>query len=69
MMIGPAGFVAESRLASARRMAFLCRSGEDLPEGVIVLPGLDLSMSEQHWQMVAPEPTPGQHTNPASRSH
>ena len=40
-----------------------------LPEGVIVLPGLDLSMPEQHWQMVAPELAPGQHANPASRSH
>ncbi|MBX5189690.1 double-strand break repair protein AddB [Rhizobium sp. NZLR3b] len=41
----------------------------NLPEGVIVLPGLDLSMPERHWQMVAPEPAPGQHANPASRSH
>ncbi|MDF0697380.1 double-strand break repair protein AddB [Rhizobium sp. MC63] len=41
----------------------------DLPEGVIVLPGLDLAMPEGHWQMVAPEPAPGQHANPASRSH
>ncbi|MBX4890739.1 double-strand break repair protein AddB [Rhizobium bangladeshense] len=41
----------------------------NLSEGVIVLPGLDLSMPERHWQMVAPEPAPGQHANPASRSH
>ncbi|MDK4726017.1 double-strand break repair protein AddB [Rhizobium phaseoli] len=41
----------------------------NLREGVIVLPGLDLAMPEGHWQMVAPEPVPGQHTNPASRSH
>ncbi|ACE89031.1 double-strand break repair helicase AddB type protein [Rhizobium phaseoli] len=41
----------------------------NLREGVIVLPGLDLAMPEEHWQMVAPEPVPGQHANPASRSH
>ncbi|MFS8148472.1 double-strand break repair protein AddB [Rhizobium sp. BR 249] len=41
----------------------------NLPEGVIVLPGLDLSMPDRHWPMVAPEPAPGQHVNPASRSH
>ena len=41
----------------------------NLPEGVIVLPGLDLAMPERHWQMVAPELSPGQHANPASRSH
>jgi len=41
----------------------------NLAEGVIVLPGLDLSVPERHWQMVAPEPAPGQHANPASRSH
>ncbi|RWX17161.1 double-strand break repair protein AddB [Rhizobium hidalgonense] len=40
-----------------------------MPEGVIVLPGLDLSMPEKDWQMVAPEPAPGQLANPASRSH
>ncbi|NLS05901.1 double-strand break repair protein AddB [Rhizobium sp. P32RR-XVIII] len=41
----------------------------NLPEGVIVLPGLDLSMPETHWQMVAPETASGQRENPASRSH
>ncbi|MGO8506710.1 hypothetical protein AB9F35_35990, partial [Rhizobium leguminosarum] len=40
-----------------------------LPEGVIVLPGLDLSMPETHWQTAAPAPAPGQPANPASRSH
>lgn len=41
----------------------------DLPEGVIVLPGLDLSMPDEHWKMVAPDVPPGRHANPASRSH
>jgi ATP-dependent helicase/nuclease subunit B len=41
----------------------------NLPEGVIVLPGLDLSMPDEHWKMVAPELASGQRVNPASRSH
>ncbi len=40
-----------------------------LPEGVIVLPGLDLSMPEEHWRLVAPDLLPGQRANPASRTH
>ncbi|MDM9621156.1 double-strand break repair protein AddB [Rhizobium sp. S96] len=39
------------------------------PEGVIVLPGLDVGMPEEHWRMVAPERIAGQPTDAASRSH
>lgn len=41
----------------------------NLPEGIIVLPGLDLCMPEEHWRLVAPDLLPGQRANPASRTH
>ncbi|RDJ09837.1 double-strand break repair protein AddB [Rhizobium grahamii] len=37
----------------------------NLQEGVIVLPGLDLGMPDEHWRMVAPD----EPVDPASRSH
>ncbi|WP_245294812.1 double-strand break repair protein AddB [Rhizobium rhizosphaerae] len=42
----------------------------DLPEGAIVLPGLDTVMSEAEWTAVAPEGAlSGPLANPATRSH
>ncbi|MFS8047198.1 double-strand break repair protein AddB [Rhizobium sp. BR 314] len=40
-----------------------------LPQGVIVLPGLDLSMPEEDWQLVAPETAAGERSDPTTRSH
>lgn len=40
-----------------------------LPQGAIVLPGLDVAMSDADWQLVAPMPDMGDHVDPASRSH
>ncbi|MDL2399805.1 double-strand break repair protein AddB [Rhizobium mayense] len=40
-----------------------------LPQGVIVLPGLDLTMPEEDWQLVAPEPSAGARIDPTTRSH
>ncbi|CAN7619702.1 double-strand break repair protein AddB [Rhizobium leguminosarum] len=66
----PAGpIIIAGSTGSVPATADLIAAVAHLPEGVIVLPGLDLSMPEKHWQMVAPEPAPGQHANPASRSH
>ncbi|MDC9834419.1 double-strand break repair protein AddB [Rhizobium binxianense] len=66
----PAGpIIIAGSTGSVPATADLIAAVAKLPEGVIVLPGLDLSMPEKHWQMVAPEPAPGQHANPASRSH
>jgi len=41
----------------------------NLQDGVVVLPGLDLTMPEEHWRMVAPEDQKGHPADPASRSH
>lgn len=41
----------------------------DLREGVIVLPGLDVGMPDDHWRMVAPDDRKDHSTDPASRSH
>ncbi|MBY5447270.1 double-strand break repair protein AddB [Rhizobium leguminosarum] len=65
--VGP--IIIAGSTGSVPATADLIAAVAHLPEGVIVLPGLDLSMPERHWQMVAPEPAPGQHANPASRSH
>ncbi|MDI7863023.1 double-strand break repair protein AddB [Rhizobiaceae bacterium n13] len=40
-----------------------------LPQGVVVLPGLDLSMPEEDWDLVSPETEIGKKPDPASRSH
>lgn len=40
----------------------------ELPEGSVVLPGLDLGMPEEHWAMISSE-APGDRIDPASRSH
>lgn len=36
----------------------------DLPQGVVVLPGLDLAMPEEQWEAIAEDPT-----DPSSRTH
>ncbi|CDM55718.1 MULTISPECIES: double-strand break repair protein AddB [Rhizobium] len=41
----------------------------NLREGVIILPGLDLGMPDEHWRMVAPGDRKDQPADPASRSH
>ncbi|MGG7517896.1 double-strand break repair protein AddB [Allorhizobium undicola] len=40
-----------------------------LPQGVIVLPGLDQSMPEDHWQWVGGEQPPGLPPEPTARTH
>lgn len=40
-----------------------------LPQGVIVLPGLDLSMPEETWQMLGAAPAAGVFADPAARGH
>ncbi|MDL2406420.1 double-strand break repair protein AddB [Rhizobium calliandrae] len=40
-----------------------------LPQGVIVLPGLDLTMPEEDWQLVVPELSAGARIDPTTRSH
>jgi ATP-dependent helicase/nuclease subunit B len=40
-----------------------------LPQGVIVLPGLDLLMPDEDWTLVAPALDDGQRVDPATRSH
>ncbi|PKA39281.1 double-strand break repair protein AddB [Rhizobium sullae] len=66
----PAGpIIIAGSTGSMPATADLIAAVANLPEGVIVLPGLDLSMPDAHWQMVAPEITAGERTNPASRSH
>ncbi|WFU08921.1 double-strand break repair protein AddB [Rhizobium sp. CB3090] len=40
-----------------------------LPQGVIVLPGLDLTMPEEDWRLVAPETGAGGRVDPTTRSH
>jgi ATP-dependent helicase/nuclease subunit B len=66
----PAGpIIIAGSTGSVPATADLIAAVTDLPEGVIVLPGLDLSMPDEHWRMVAPEPISGRPVNPASRSH
>ncbi|MGO7859681.1 hypothetical protein ACC693_37865, partial [Rhizobium ruizarguesonis] len=56
----PAGpIIIAGSTGSLPATADLTAAVANLPEGVIVLPGIDLSMSEQQWQMAAPETTPG----------
>ncbi|TCU35946.1 double-strand break repair protein AddB [Rhizobium azibense] len=66
----PAGpIIIAGSTGSMPATADLIAAVANLPEGVIVLPGLDLSMPEAHWQMVAPEITAFERANAASRSH
>ncbi|MBB3660456.1 ATP-dependent helicase/nuclease subunit B [Rhizobium sp. BK650] len=66
----PAGpIIIAGSTGSLPATADLIGAVADLPEGVIVLPGLDLSMPEEHWLLVAPDLLPGQPANPASRTH
>lgn len=39
------------------------------PQGVVVLPGLDLSMPEEDWGLVDPEPLADRLLDPSTRSH
>ncbi|MBB3594739.1 ATP-dependent helicase/nuclease subunit B [Rhizobium sp. BK529] len=68
--VKPAGpIIIAGSTGSLPATADLIRAVADLREGVIVLPGLDLSMPEEHWRLVAPDLLPGQRANPASRTH
>lgn len=65
----PAGpVIIAGSTGSVPATADLIAAVANLAEGVIVLPGLDLRMPDEHWRMVAPE-WAGQLTDPASRSH
>jgi ATP-dependent helicase/nuclease subunit B len=65
----PAGpIIIAGSTGSVPATADLIAAVANLPEGVIVLPGLDMRMPDDHWRMVAPE-TSGQPADPASRSH
>jgi ATP-dependent helicase/nuclease subunit B len=69
-MMKPAGpIIIAGSTGSLPATADLIGAVANLPEGVIVLPGLDLSMPEEHWSLVAPDLLPGQRANPASRTH
>lgn len=39
------------------------------PQGVVVLPGLDLSLSDEAWDTVDPVPVAGRFAEPATRAH
>lgn len=66
----PAGpIIIAGSTGSLPATADLISAVASLPEGIIVLPGLDLSMPEEHWRLVAPDLLPGQRANPASRTH
>ena len=39
------------------------------PHGVIVVPGLDTSLPEADWGLVAPDPLPGRQIDPSTRCH
>jgi ATP-dependent helicase/nuclease subunit B len=56
----PPGFVAAAGITtSAPAVARLLRIVSRLPEGLVVLPGLDLGMSDEEWQALGPhEPDP-----------
>ena len=40
-----------------------------LPQGIVVLPGLDTAMPEEHWRLVAPDQRRGEPADPTARSH
>ncbi|MFC5756503.1 double-strand break repair protein AddB [Rhizobium sp. GCM10022189] len=65
----PGPIIIAGSTGSLPATADLIGAVANLPEGVIVLPGLDLSMPEEHWRLVAPDLLPGQRANPASRTH
>lgn len=66
----PAGpIIIAGSTGSVPATADLIAAVANIPEGVIVLPGLDLGMSDEHWRMVAPDEHLGQRPDPASRSH
>lgn len=41
----------------------------DLPNGAVILPGLDKDMPVEHWRLVGEQPFDSLHSDPASRSH
>src|SRR5690606_6950969 len=56
----PAGFVCAAGVtAGARPVGRLLRAVSRLPEGMVVLPGLDLAMPDEEWDALGPhEPDP-----------
>jgi ATP-dependent helicase/nuclease subunit B len=65
----PAGpIIIAGSTGSVPATADLIAAVAGLAEGVIVLPGLDVRMPEEHWRTVAPDKA-GQPADPASRSH
>ncbi len=73
----PAGFVCAAGITtSARAVARLLRQVAALPQGMVVLPGLDLRMPEEEWDSLGPpeasqeseRPAPGRPERMRSRS-
>ena len=65
----PGPVIVAGSTGSVPATAELIAAVASLPQGVIVLPGLDLSMPEEHWQLVAPETVAGERPDPTTRSH
>ncbi|MDE1993208.1 MAG: double-strand break repair protein AddB [Rhizobiaceae bacterium] len=65
----PGPIIVAGSTGSVPATSDLIAAVASLPQGVIVLPGLDLSMPEEDWQMVAPETAAGERADPTTRSH
>ena len=65
----PGPVIVAGSTGSVPATAELIAAVASLPQGVIVLPGLDLSMPEEDWQLVAPETLAGERPDPTTRSH
>lgn len=65
----PGPVIIAGSTGSVPATAELIAAVASLPQGVIVLPGLDVTMPEEDWQLVAPETAAGERSDPTTRSH
>ncbi|PWE52442.1 double-strand break repair protein AddB [Metarhizobium album] len=65
----PGPVIIAGSTGSIPAAAELILAVSNMRDGVIVLPGLDLSMSEDEWRLVNPELSPGERSDPATCSH